>query len=150
MLESIISDASTIIALEKIDSLPLLCQIYSEVIIPEAVSNEIGNLSLKCFSIRKVESTFIKLLIENLNLGKGEAEVIALAHLTGLKALIDDLKARKIAENMGLNISGTIGVLLKAEKLGLIESALTKVKDLKDKGFFIPTDLIEDLAKLKK
>jgi predicted nucleic acid-binding protein len=43
MLE-IISDSSTIIALEEIDSLPILCQIYSEVIIPEAVSCEIGNL----------------------------------------------------------------------------------------------------------
>jgi len=149
MLETIIADASTIIALEKINSLSILCKIYSEVIIPEAVAKEIGNVSLQCLLIRKVESTLIQFLIENLNAGKGEAEVIALAQQTGLKVLIDDAKARKLADNLGLKLSGTIGVLIKAEKLGLIVSASAKVKELKEKGFFVSDNLLRDLSKLE-
>lgn len=146
MPDIIIADASIIIALEKIDILPLLCKIYSEIIIPEAVLKEIENLSLPCFSIRAVQGTFVEFLIENFNIGRGEAEVIALAYQTGLRALIDDLKARKIAENLGIRISGTIGILIKAEKLGLISSTLAKAKELKEKGFFISDDLIKDLG----
>jgi hypothetical protein len=39
---------------------------------------------------------------------------------TGLKIIIDDSKACKVAENIGLKLTGTIGVLMKAERLGLI------------------------------
>ncbi|MFH1672557.1 MAG: DUF3368 domain-containing protein [Pseudomonadota bacterium] len=131
MPESIIADTSSLIALERIKLLPILCEIYSELVVPEAVINEFGNLSLPCCSIRKVESTLIKLLKTNLNLGKGESEVIALAHQTGLVVIIDDLKARNAAENMGLKVTGTIGILLKAEKLKLIDSAYNKAEELK-------------------
>ncbi len=86
-------------------------------------------------------------MTKDLNLGKGESEVIALAFETNLKALIDDLKARKIAEDLGLSISGSIGVLLKAEKLGLITNAYEKVKELKDKGFYISDELLAEISK---
>jgi len=42
---------------------------YSEVIIPQAVINEFGSLSLSCCSVKKVESNLLKLLITDLNLG---------------------------------------------------------------------------------
>ena len=98
-------------------------------------------------SVRKVESPLVKLLCDNLNLGKGESEVIALSKDTGVRIIIDDLKARKIAETLGLNIAGTIGILLKAEKLGLIESAYAKARELKDKGFYVSDELMEDISK---
>ena len=79
--------------------------------------------------------------------GKGEAEVIALANDTGLKTIIDDLKARGIAEKFGLKVTGTIGILLKAESLGLLESAYKKPKELKEKGFYISEKLLDDLSK---
>ena len=84
-----------------------------------------------------------------LNLGRGESEVIALAYETNYKALIDDLKARNVAENLGLIISGSIGVLLKAEKLGLIDSAFKKAQELKDKGFYVSDELLGKLSKFK-
>ena len=94
MLEPVIVDTSSLIALEKMDLLQILCKIYKEVVIPESVIREFGNLSLPCLSTRKVESNLLKLLITDLNLGKGEADVIALASQTGLKVVIDDSKAR--------------------------------------------------------
>ena len=149
MPEPIIADTSSLIALERIDLLQILCEIYKEVVIPESVVKEFGNLSLPCRSIRKVESNLLKLLITDLNLGKGEADVIALASQTGLKVVIDDSKARKVAENMGIKVTGTIGILIKAEKLGLIKSAHDKVMGLRDKGFYVSGELLEDISRLK-
>lgn len=77
MPESIIIDTSSLIALEKVDLLDLLCKVYSGVVIPESVIREFGRISLPCLSMRKVESNLLKLLVADLNLGKGEADVIA-------------------------------------------------------------------------
>lgn len=87
MPAAVIADTSSLIALEKINLLPILCEIYSEVVIPESVINEFGNISLPCLSIKKVESSLSKLLIIDLNLGQGEAEVITLANQSGLKVM---------------------------------------------------------------
>jgi len=122
---------------------------YKEVLVPESVIKEFGNISLPCLSIRKIESNLLKLLITDLNLGKGEAEVIALANSKDLTAVIDDSKARKVAENMGLKLTGTIGVLMRAEKEGLIVSAHDKVKKLKEKGFYVSEELFENLERFK-
>jgi len=148
--EPIIIDTSSLIALERSNLLQIPCEIYSEVIIPDSVIKEFGKLSFPCLSVRKVESNIIKLLVNDLNLGKGEADVIALANKTGLKVIIDDSKARKVAENMGLNLTGTIGILLKAERLGLIDSAYKKVMELREKGFYVSDVLLKDISKFKK
>lgn len=149
MPEIVIVDTSSLIALDKIDLLPLLCKIYSEVLIPETVIKEFGDVSLPCASIKKLESNLIKLLITDLNLGRGEAEVIALASQTGTRMMVDDLRARKIAANMGLTITGTIGFLIKAAKLGLIKSAYEKVQELRNKGFYVSDKLFDRIKKLE-
>lgn len=150
MPEKAIVDTSALIALEKINLLDLLCKIYSEIILPEAVISEFGSLTIDCYSTKKVESSLVKLLMTDLNLGKGEAEVIALAKEMGMKIIMDDLKARRVAETLQLNITGTIGILLKAEKLGLIESAHTKAQELKNIGFYVSDKLLEDIYRRRR
>jgi len=147
MPEIIIADTSVLIALEKIELLQVLCKIYNEILLPEAVVKEFGNISFGCHSVRNVDSRLITILMQDLNLGRGESEVIALAYETNCNALIDDLKARRVAESLGLSIS--IGVLLKAEKLGFINSALNKAQELKNKGFYVSTELLAELSKRK-
>lgn len=147
--EIIIIDTSVLIALEKIELLQILCKIYKEIILPDAVVKEIGNVNIDCYSVRSVESNLINILIRDLNLGRGEAEVIVLAYETNYKVLIDDLRARKVAENLRLSLSGSIGALLKAEKLGLIDNALKKTQELKDKGFYVSDELLTEILKRK-
>ncbi len=147
MPDKIIIDASSLIALEKIGLLSLLCDIYTEAILPEAVLKEFGTISLPCVSIKKVGGSLVKLLIGDLNLGAGEAEAIALANEMDLRLMVDEGKARRIAANMGLKITGTIGFLLKAQKLGLIKSAYEKAAELKNKGFYIADNLMEKIKK---
>lgn len=149
MPEIAIVDTSALIALEKIDLLGILCRLYEEIILPEAVINEFGTPSIDCYSAKKVESPLVRLLVSDLNLGKGESEVIALGRETGMRIIIDDLKARKVAETLELNVTGTIGILLKAENMALIESAYDKAKELRDKGFYVSDQLLDDISKRK-
>ena len=62
MPELIIADTSVLIALEKIDLLHILCKIYKEILLPEAVVKEFGNINIGCHSVRKVESRLITTL----------------------------------------------------------------------------------------
>jgi predicted nucleic acid-binding protein len=110
MPDSVIVDTSSLIALEKIGLLNLLCDLYSEVLVPESVMREYGPIGLPCLSVRRVVSNLY----------------------------------------MGLKITGTIGVLLRAERSGLIESAEKKVRELKTKGFYISDELLEGMARLRR
>ncbi|MCR4343074.1 MAG: DUF3368 domain-containing protein [Patescibacteria group bacterium] len=150
MPEKAIVDTSSLIALDKIKLLNILCKIYTEVILPEAVVKEFGHPDIECYFVKKVESPLIKLLINDLNLGKGESEVLALANGTNMKTILDDLKARKIAETLGINFTGTIGILLKAEKLGLIESSYNSAQELKSKGFYVSDELLNNIYQIQK
>jgi predicted nucleic acid-binding protein len=87
MPEKAIVDTSALIALEKINLLDILCKIYSEIILPESVSSEFGKLSIECYSTKHVTGSLVNRLTGTLNLGKGEAEVIALAKETAIKRL---------------------------------------------------------------
>jgi len=150
MPEKAIIDTSVLIALERINLLDILCKIYSHLILPEAVVSEFGPLLIECYSSEKVKSPLVGLLVLDLNLGRGEAESIALASEIGLRLVLDDLKARKVAENLCLKITGTIGILLKAESLALIDSAYDKAKELRDKGFYISDQLLDSLSRYSK
>lgn len=150
MPESVVVDASTLIALEKIGLLELLCKLYKQIVLPDAVVAEFGPVHLDCSTITKVESRFVKLFTDDLNLGKGESEVIAFALASDMTAIIDDEKARKTAKTLGLTVTGTIGILLKAEELGLIESARSKAQELKEKGFYLSADLLNKIGDFKR
>jgi len=114
------------------------------------VVSEFGTLSIDCYSSEKVKSPMIRLLVFDLNLGRGEAECIALASEIGLRLVLDDLKARKVADNLGLKITGTIGILLKAESLTIIDSAYDKAKELRDKGFYISDQILDNISSYRK
>ena len=130
----IVSNSSPLIALAKIGKLDVL----SGVVIPKAVFDEIAKpkreyvKELCEWGKDKVIAVKNRKAVEYLEMiiDRGEAETIALAEELNTDAvLIDDLKARKIAKLRGLNIIGTIGVLLDAKERGLIR----EVKPLLEK-----------------
>ncbi len=149
MPEKIIIDTSVLIALDKLNLQSLLCKVYSEVWIPEAVKKEFGEITLPCVIIKETKSHLIQLLGKDLNLGNGEAGVISLAHENNMKALIDDQKARKIALNLEIRVSGTIGFLIKAYQLNLINSAYENAYKLYKMGFYISDQLLDEIRQLE-
>ena len=54
---------------------------------------------------------------------RGEASAIALAiELPEALIILDDMRARKVAENLKLKVTGTIGVIIRAKLNGTIKS----------------------------
>ncbi len=94
MLEKLIIDSSTLIALERADIISLLDKLDCEIIISESVFNEVGNALKSCkrVKIEKLKGRSIKKSrsLEKIGLGKGEAECIALALRGKLSFIVCD------------------------------------------------------------
>ncbi len=71
-------------------------------------------------------------------LGKGEAETIALG-LSEENALLvmDDADGRKAAKAAGLQVIGTLGVLLRAKDRGLINAVAPSMAQLEGAGLWV-------------
>jgi predicted nucleic acid-binding protein len=82
--------------------------------------------------------------------GRGEAEVIGMALETeNAVVLIDETAARAYARSRGLQVRGTLGVVLHAKRQGLIERATPLFDDLRRSGFWLDDatyDKARDLA----
>ena len=59
--------------------------------------------------------------------------------------MLDDMKARKIAIDLGCRVSGTIGVLCKMEDMEFISSTYDELVKLKEFGFRVSDKLIEKI-----
>jgi predicted nucleic acid-binding protein len=61
--------------------------------------------------------------------------------------ILDDLKGRKEAERLGFRITGTLGVLFKAKKVGLINELKSYIEELKVVGFRLSPEIEEDILR---
>lgn len=155
----VVGDTSPLSNLALVDGLFLLKEIYQEVIIPQAVAEELSNagdedkriaavLLLDWVEVR--QSTNLKLIAELRNdylLDRGEAEAIALA--LALKAdelLIDERLGRRKATRLGLSITGVLGVLLIAKRRKLIPAVQSVMDELMTQaGFWVSSQLYADV-----
>lgn len=137
----IISDTSPITSLIRIKQIEILKKIYSNVIIPKSVYNELLVEHKRLPSFIIVEKVIDKKYADflKIELDEGEAEAIALAkEKKAAFLLIDEMKGRLIAEREGITIIGLIGVLLAAKKKGLISSIKEMIELLQtNAGFWI-------------
>jgi hypothetical protein len=75
--------------------------------------------------------------------GKGEAEALALAQReSSAVLLIDDLRARKLAERLSLRRMGTVALLGRAKSDGLIPMLRPCLDALVANGIFIRPELV--------
>lgn len=69
---------------------------------------------------------------------EGEAETIILAEEINANLLIiDDYLAREIANLIGLKITGTLGILIRAKNKGLIQKVKPLIEKLIEAHFWI-------------
>ena len=61
--------------------------------------------------------------------------------LQDITIILDDYKARKVAIRHGLEITGTLGVIIKAKKKGVIPSILPLLAKLKATNFRLNEEL---------
>lgn len=135
----VVSNTSPLLYLHQIGQLPLLRDLYGEILVPLAVRDELLKGQALGISVPVISDlawvvmmapSSSDLLVEMNDLGAGEAEAIGLAlSLPGALLLLDDSQGRAVAERRGIELTGTIGVLIKAKKKGL----LPEVKPLLEK-----------------
>lgn len=137
----IIADTSCFIVLTNIGELALLQKVYGQVITTPDIAAEYGEALPGWVSVVSVVDSYRQQLLE-MQLDKGESSAIALALETRLSTIIlDDYKARKIAERLGLALTGTIGLLVKAKLKGIIPTVKPLLEKIKQTNFRLSTEL---------
>lgn len=137
----IISDTTILIALDKIDSLNLLEQLYESIIITPEVKDEFGEPLPNWIKTEEVsDKSKVKLLGLELDLGESSAIALALENQNSL-LIIDEKKGRKIAKAMGIDVTGTLGILVKAKNKGIIEKVSPVLDKLEASNFRISPTL---------
>lgn len=165
----IISNASPLMYLSKLNKLNLLRGLFKEIIIPKEVYNEVVTRGkeagfLDAYKVEKaIEEGWLKIKEAKIEdeleefapeIDMGEIAVICLSKkLKPSLVLIDDASARTIAESQGFNVKGTVYVLIKAYKNNLItkKEAKNLINHLVIIGFRISHEfyiqLLEELEK---
>jgi len=111
-------DSACLIGLERIGGLDLLPALIDPVMAPPAVELEFGPLPPWMIVQAPVDVGMVAAL--RLVVDAGESEAIALAYERGIRIILDDRKAREAARRLGVPVTGTVGLLLKAKEAGVI------------------------------
>lgn len=140
----IIADAGPIIALAAIGRLELLRDVAGEVRVPRAVYDEVvagaprpGATEITAASwVRVVDADRGLAEAFQLVVDRGEAEALALAKVTdGALLVVDDQRARRVAAQLHLRITGTLGILDLAKRAQLIPAVAPELAKLIAVGF---------------
>lgn len=146
-MPEVVSNTSPLQYLHQTELLSLLPAMYGTVTIPVAVADEIERgielgialpqvREIPWLRIREVERARLLAMVTDLD--AGEREVLALADETADSlALLDDGWARRSADLLGIKYTGTLGVLVKAKKRGLVPEVRPVLDHLESLHFYL-------------
>lgn len=156
----VVSNTSPVINLAVVNHLSLLQKLYSKVVIPQAVYDEIviegaGQAGAEevgqseWIEVRPVANRpLVKSLESDLDLGEAEAVVLAVELKADL-LLIDERKGRAVAHRLGVNHIGLLGVLVQAKHNGLIPAVRPVMDSLMTQaGFWVSTELYAHILQM--
>ena len=147
MHKTIVSDTSCFIILTKIEEIDLLQKTFGEIITTQEVIEEFGEALPSWIQIKSPSDLYRQRILET-QVDRGEASAIALAlDFPESMIILDDIKARKVAENLGIDLTGTIGVIIIAKKRGVINSIRPFLEKIRMTNFRISEDLEKQALK---
>jgi predicted nucleic acid-binding protein len=154
-----VSNTSPLLNLAIIGRLELARTQFGSVVVPPAVAGEFrleedrpGSSALR----RAVEEEWIaveepsddplvRTLRQDLDLGESEAIALAVEKKAGL-VLLDEREGRRRARNVGLEVTGALGILARADRRGDLDSLSGASDRLEDEaGFWIGSALREQI-----
>lgn len=141
-----------LIALAACDQINLLHSLHSRVIVPVPVVAELerGRLVAGAVTIdlpkwievsspQAAPSPLLRAILDD-----GEASVISLAAEIGCQiVLIDERKGRMVARLVGLEVAGTVGVLLRAKRLGILNEIKPSLEIMRARGIWLSNRLVK-------
>jgi predicted nucleic acid-binding protein len=149
-MRKIIVDTSCLIILSKIKELPLLKLLYGEVLITDIIAKEFDEPIPDWIIIYPIKLNENVFLFEK-SIDKGEASVIMLAlEIPNSIIIIDDFKGRALAKELGIKVTGTIGIIISAKNKKLIPSIKPILEKIKETNFYISKALENEALRLAK
>lgn len=146
-MPEVIADTSPLQYLFQLGILQLLPDFYGEVSVPAGVVQEVRSGLARGVALpdldslpwlRICEARNVAVLPLAASLGVGEREVLVLAaERVNSLVILDDALARRFAVRLRLRLTGTLGLLLKANKAGRIESVRPYLDRLEELRFRI-------------
>ena len=126
----------------------LLKKVYGSVFTTQDIASEFGDSLSEWIEVREVKDPFRQQLLE-LQIDKGESSAIALAlEMPGSTVILDGFKARKIAIKLGIQVTGILGVIIRARQKGIISSIKTILGKLKQTNFRLSPELELEALKM--
>lgn len=143
----VIADTSCFILLDKISELDLLQKIFGSVTTTKEIAEEFSKPLPQWVNIQSVANHRYSELLE-IEVDKGEASAIGLAfEIDNSLLILDDQKARKLAQRLSLNYTGTLGILLKAKELGILSAIKPVLQKVQQTNFHFSEKVLYDILR---
>jgi len=157
MHKKVIVNTTPILSLLKIGKLNLLKELYGCISVPFAVYEEIESgkdkdyyidiSRIEWIKIEKIHSNETKLYLFDLD--DGEAEVLILAYEQQADLVVlDEIIGRRYALQLNLNLTGTLGILLKSKKEGYIDKITPLLYELINKNSWLNPKLVAKVIEM--
>jgi predicted nucleic acid-binding protein len=147
MPAAIVSDTSCLILFYKIGEMDLLHKVYGQIIITGTVSHEFKRPLPDWIAVQDPKTNLHQGLISFLD--TGEATSIALAlELSDALLIIDESKGRRVAKELGIQITGSLGIIIAAKEKGIIQSVKPTINKIKETNFRLSDDLLNRILRL--
>jgi hypothetical protein len=150
----VFSNTTPFISLSSVQLLHLLPSIFGDVSVAASVVEECSEggrivvpdlTGLPWVRVQAVQSQLHLPALFELDRGERDTLLLAASHTQAL-VLMDEKLGRNMAEYMGLQVTGTLGVLAKARSMGLIPSFLEAAHEMRVQGIYFHEALIDRIA----
>ena len=155
----VVCDASPLINLGRIGRLSLIPALYDQVVLPQAVWEEVvarGKGKPGATEVEKAtwiqrdtihNDALVQALMQQLDAGEAESIVLALERKADL-LLMDEQLGREVARHLGVRIVGVIGMLVDARHKGLIASLADEMDRLRtEAGYYLHESLVQRILR---
>jgi uncharacterized protein len=157
-MAAVVSDSSPLIYLAWLGQFDLLRLLYGRLLVPATVGEEVAGRGGKLPGAAELRAAMQAGWIASempehplevaelagAEIDPGEAQAIALARERRAILIIDDLDGRKLARRLGVEVTGTLGVLVRAKRQNLVPALRPLVSRLfHETNFHLAKPLID-------
>ena len=146
----VIADTSCFILLDKIDKLDVLQHLFSVVYTTPEVANEFGKQLPEWITIEaSADHKYQQLLAQQVDLGEASAIALSFGKENAL-LILDDRRARRLAQKLKCSFTGTLGIIARAAREGVISSLEEVISQIKQTNFRFSEATFDEVRKAAK